>query len=551
MVTVIGGTAVAMSVWLDRTQERDLGPTAVVLRGPMVISVTEGGEIEAGKRKVISNELKWPVIIEKVVPEGSIVAEGDDIVVFECKALLDAIVSARLSVTTSKSSHTQASENLKLKKKEMDNVVRKAEQGLVDAQEDLRRYEEGDWPIKKGEAESSIQIAEQDLTLAQGKLDFKLKVNQDKELKSPYSESEIKADQLSVARLKIALQKAVSERDMLLKYNHPRELRKLKTGVTDAELALERARVEAKTTLLVAEANALAKEQEYQMKMDTLNEHVADEKKLVTKADTAGLVVYDTAGSRWRPSNVTVEVGVELGPRQQIMIIPDMTTLQVETKVYESIIDQVGPGMRAYVHLDAKPGEPPMVGYVSEVSPLPDSQGRWISTGMKVFNVTVKFDEPPESLKLKPGLTTKVQLVLARLQDVLSVPIAAVYTEQDQTYVRRVAGGKAEAVSVKVGRMSDKRVEIVTGLSEGDRVLLVPPSGIMGGAKPKGPKTRPATRRRPSGGARSRPSGGARSRASGGARSRPGGPPERGKRPGDRRREGGRREGGSGRPRPS
>ncbi len=543
----------ATSIWLGQTQATTLGPTAVVLRGPMVISVTEGGEIEAGKRKVISNELKWPVIIEKVVPEGTIIAEGDEIVVFECKALLDAIVTARLSVMMAKSEHTQASENLKLKKKEMDNVVRKAEQGMVDGQEDLLRYEEGDWPIQRGEAESNIQIAQQDLTLAQGKLDFKLKVNQDKELKSPYSESEIKADQLSVARLKLALQKAVSERDMLLKYNHPREFRKLKTAVTDAELALERARVEAKTTILVAEANALAKEQQYQMKVDTLDEYLADEKKLVTKADTAGLVVYDTGGSRWRPSNVTVEVGEELRPRQQIMIIPDMTTLQVETKVYEAIIDQVRPGMRAYIHLDAKPGEPAMLGYVSEVSPLPDSQGRWISTGMKVFNVTVKFKKASESLKLKPGLTTKVQLVLARLEGVLSVPIAAVYTEQDQTYVRRVGGGKAEAVSVKVGRMSDKRVEIITGLSEGDRVLLVPPSGITGGAKPKGPKTRPAARSRPRAGARSRPSGGARSRPGGPPErgKRPEGAPERGKRPGDRRREGGRREGGRGRPGPS
>ncbi len=530
-IVVIGGAvATAVSILAGRTQETSFGPTARVLRGSMVISVTEAGEIEAGKRKVISNELQWPVIIEKVVAEGTIVAEGDEIVVFECKALLDAIVAGRLGVTTAKSAHTQASESLKLTKNEMANVVRKAEQGMVDSQEDLLRYEEGDWPIQKGEAESSIQIAEQDLTLAQGKLDFKLKANQDKELKTPYSESEIKGDQLAVARLKFSLQKAVSVRDMLIKYDQPRDLRKFKEAVKDAELALERARVEAMTTLLVAEANALAKKQALQMKVDTLDEYLADEKKLVTKADTAGLVVYDTASSRWRPSNITVEIGEELGPRQQIMIIPDMTTLQVETKVYESIIDQVRPDMRAYVHLDAKPGDPPMLGYVSEVSPLPDSQGRWISTGMKVFNVTVKFDKSPESLKLKPGLTTKVQLILARLQDVLSVPIASVYTDEDQTYVQRVAGGKVEAVTVKVGRMSDKRVEIASGLSEGDRVLLVPPTGTSGGIKPKRPKTRPAARTRPSTG----------------ARSRPGRPPGQGRPPGERRREGGR-----GRPRPS
>lgn len=517
-----------MSIWLGRTQDTDFGPTAPVERGSMVISVTEGGEIEAGKRKVISNELQWPVIIDKVVAEGTIVAEGDEIVVFECKALLDAIVAGRLAVTMARSQHTQASENWGLTEDEMANVVRKAEQGMVDADTDLRRYEEGDWPIKKGEAERTIQLAEQKLTLAQGKLDFKLKANQDKELNTPYSESEIKADQLAVAQLKFDLQKATSARDMLIKYDQPRDLHKFKTAVTDAGLALKRARAEAKSTLTVAKANALAKEQAYKMKVHTLDEYLDDEKKLVTKADTAGLVVYNTASSRYRSTNITVEVGEVLGPRQQIMIIPDMTTLQVKTKVYEAVIGQVRPDMRAYIRLDTRPGEPPMPGYVSEVAPLPDSSRWWLSTGVKIFNITVKFDKQPKDLK--PGLTTKVQLILATLHDVLSVPIASVFTGQDQTYVRRVAGGKVERVRVKVGRTSDERVEIVSGLSKGDKVLLVPPSGILGTAKPKRPETRPAARTRPSTG----------------ARTRPGGPPERGKpldpargkRPGDRRKGG-------------
>ena len=74
-------------------------------------------------------------------------------------------------------------------------------------------------------------------------------------------------------------------------------------------------------------------------------------------------------------------------------------------------------------------------------------------------------------------MTAQVELVLARLVDVLSVPVAAVFTEQEKTFCYRVNGGRPEQVNVKVGRMNDKRVEIASGLAKGDRVLLAPPSG--------------------------------------------------------------------------
>ena len=57
----------------------------------------------------------------------------------------------------------------------------------------------------------------------------------------------------------------------------------------------------------------------------------------------------------------------------------------------------------------------------------------------KVFSVIVKLDQRVEGLK--PGMTAEVELVLARLVDVLSVPVAAVFTEQEKTYCWRLDGG--------------------------------------------------------------------------------------------------------------
>ena len=94
---------------------------------------------------------------------------------------------------------------------------------------------------------------------------------------------------------------------------------------------------------------------------------------------------------------------------------------------------------------------------------------------MKVYTVIVEVD-PNDRQAMKPEMTSKVEIVLAKLDNVLTVPIASVFSEQEQTYCWRVNGGSRQRVPVKVGRMSDTTVEIASGLSEGDKVLLVPPS---------------------------------------------------------------------------
>jgi len=448
------------------------GPVAVVTRGPLIISVTESGEVQAEKRTVISNEIRYPVIIKSLVEEGARVRKGQTIITFECRELVDAIESKKLAVSNAKNTYLQAVENVELEKKEQDNLVRKAEQAVEDAQADLRRYMEAGGPVKISDANSAIHTARRDLALAEDRLNFKLKVNADEELKKPFSENDIEVEKLSVEKLKIALRKALAEYDMLLKYDDPRQKRTLQMAVEDAKLALERARHTAKSKVLTAETDRDTKKVSLDLQSRQLDDLLEDANKLVIKAEEEGLVVYDTGGNRWRPSDTVVEVGANISPRQQLMIIPDMTTLLIKTKVYEAIIDLVQPGLKAHVRFDSRP-DTPVAGHVSKVAVLPDSQNHWLNPGVKVFKVDVELNE--KVADLRPGMTAQVEIELARLEDVLSVPVAAVFTEQEKTFCCRVNDGQVERVEVKTGKMNDTRVQILSGLSEGDKVLLAPP----------------------------------------------------------------------------
>ena len=196
-----------------------------------------------------------------------------------------------------------------------------------------------------------------------------------------------------------------------------------------------------------------------------------DEKKLNVVAEQVGLVVYRSSDGR-RTTETIVEKGEKVDPRQRLMIIPDMSTLQIKTRVYEAMVQKTKVGLKTIIRLDINPDNA-LYGKIHKVAVLPDSQHRWINPDLKIFTVIVKFNELPKDIK--PGMTCKVEMILAELENVLSVPIAAVFTENDKTLCYRITDDGFEPVEVKVGGMNDEYVQILSGLQEGDEVTLTKP----------------------------------------------------------------------------
>ncbi|MGC9454090.1 MAG: efflux RND transporter periplasmic adaptor subunit [Phycisphaerae bacterium] len=477
IVVVLAVLVAAVVLWAPFSPARaDLGLTARVTRGTLPITVRDAGTVEPEKKLVISNELDWSVIINWVADEGTRVEKGERIIEFECKELIDALNQQELRVTAAQNDYTRAQQHLELIRKDMENRIAKAEQNLEDAKANLQRYLNGAYPVQLAKAEGRVALAERDLELAREKLEFKERVNENPELDTPYSEREIKADQLQVQRSQLSLTEAQKDLEVLTDYDHPAKVRELEMAITDAELELEKARMEARTQILSAESDEQSKRATLDMQTGTLEEYREARDNLIITAEKAGLVVYDV-GWRGERQGITVGVGEKISPRQQLLVIPEMDTLQVETRVMEAIADQVQRGTKAYIRLDSRPDET-YTGRVSHVAPLP-SGDRWMNPNVKFFDVTVQFDELPEGLR--PNMTTDVELELAVLNDVLTVPVAAVFSEQDRMYCYVVNGGEPERRAVKLGRMNEEKAEVLSGLSEGDEVLLSPPVELEGG----------------------------------------------------------------------
>ncbi|MCP4374983.1 MAG: hypothetical protein GY794_02205 [bacterium] len=536
-VLIVAGLAAVAGVYYLSTlskgttgDEPSRGVTAEVKRGPMIVSISgSNSQVDVAKRTVIRNELDWPAIIAEIVPDGTEVSEGDLVIKFECTKLEDALENADISVEKSKLAHQQAAENLKLKRKEMDNKVRKAEQTVADAKADLAKYldDNGEWETILDKAESDITLAKEELVLAEGRLNFKIKVNTDPELNKPYSESEIKGDTLGVERLKKKVKEAESALYLLKTYDYPRQVRTRKDGVVDANLELERTKLIATTQIRLAQAALDTQKTLLEKAKEKLAEYKEDTEQRVTiRATGKGRVVYHTGYYRSRNSS-EVEVGEEIAPRQQLMIIPDMSTLEIHTKVMETLVNDLVAGKtKVLVGIRAWPGLGKLPAVLKWRAPQADQQSRWRSSGTKMYSAIIEL-ENRNIPGVWPGMNAEVEMIIRELDDVLSVPIAAVFSEQEKSFCWRVNGSATpERVEVAVGATNEQSAEIKSGLKEGDRVMLIAPqtSGKENGG---GGVTRSANGKKPE-----KSAGGAKSSAKSGGAPAGARKPNRGKKPG-------------------
>lgn len=108
-------------------------------------------------------------------------------------------------------------------------------------------------------------------------------------------------------------------------------------------------------------------------------------------------------------------------------------------------------------------------------------------------NVLLDFDGPLESrAPLGDGYRVEASVVIADLQDVLRVPLSALFRDGEQWASFVVSNGNARLSHLELGRRNQRHAEVLRGLAEGDRVILHPGDRLRDGAQVS-PRPRPAS----------------------------------------------------------
>lgn len=437
-----------------------------VKRGDFLISIVAGGSIEAVNEISIRNEVEGSARIIYIVPEGTYVKKGDLIVELDSATALDQVNQQQISFEKAQFSMIQANETLEIQKSLTDSDVRAAELKLEFAKIDLDKYLKGDSFQTRRDAQIAAQKLRENLAIAEQKLYW----SQELFKKDFENKSVVDNDRLSVNNLQLSLEAATNKIWVIETYEHPKMLRKVQSDLEESRKDLERVKhqVEAKLAQYRAEVetqkNTLALQQR---KLDRDKKNLAGTK-ILAPAD--GLAVYPVSNNRFSSESL-IEEGATVRNRQEMLKLPDVSRMKLTVKVHESQVSKVRPGLPAYVVLDPMP-EKRFKGYVSKVGLLPDTSSRFGNPDLKVYITEILISD--EILDMKPGVSAHAEVMITNLVNVITVPIQAVTTLKGKPVVY-TAASSSQAVAVEVGLFNTKFIQIVSGLKEGDRVMLSPP----------------------------------------------------------------------------
>ena len=107
-----------------------------------------------------------------------------------------------------------------------------------------------------------------------------------------------------------------------------------------------------------------------------------------------------------------------------------------------------------------------------------------IALGIEEQRVRVTMDlvDPPESWsRLGHDYRVIVHVTVWNSNNVLTVPVGALFRKGDEWAVFAVQDGRARVTSVKIGNRNNRTAEVSSGLSEGDRVVLHPSDRVKDG----------------------------------------------------------------------
>jgi HlyD family secretion protein len=441
-----------------------------VKRGPLRISVTESGTIQAREQIILKCEVEGKTTILTLVEEGTRVKKGDLLVELDASALIDARVDHEIRVQNTEAAFVGARENLAVAENQAKSDIDKAKLAFDFAKQDLKKYVEGEYLNQRKEMESQITLAKEELQTAEEKLKWSQKLKE----KEYISQTELQIDELSAHKSKLDLELAENNLRLLEDFTHPRNLAKLESDVNQAEMALERTNRKAKADVVQAEAELKAKESEFERQKDKLkkNEEQIAKTKIYAPAD--GLVIYATsAKSRgFRGNEEPLTEGREVREQEELIYLPTATAVKAVVKVHETSLQKVKPGLPVVVTVDALPGKT-FTGRVEKIAPLPDAQMVWMNPDLKIYNTEVYLEG--EGDYLRTGMSCKAEIIIEDYKDVTYVPVQAVLRVGGEPTVYVLKSGEFEPRKVEIGLDNNRMIRIIGGLQVGEVVLLTPP----------------------------------------------------------------------------
>ncbi len=425
-VTLLAVVAIAAKSISQAMSSSESGPnlTHTITRGELAVTVTEQGMLESSNNTEVKCRVRGYNTVIWVIEGGTEVKEGDELVRLDTKRIEDAV-----SLQTT-NTHTARA------------TLARSQAEVAKAKIAIDAYLEGSYRTQVKNLEKRLATTQRNLRTAK-----EMYEHSETFFKRGYvTELEVEGNAFTVTRAELELKVVETEVYVLDEYTKKMRLETLNGNLTANKSKLE------------ADEAGLA------MDEGRRNLALKELEQCVIKAERSGLVIYPSA-AEWKETPDITE-GANVRKDQVLLLMPDLTKMQVKVGIHESIVDRIKPGMAATVTLP----DATLTGKVSSVASVTRPAGWWTGNVVKYDTII----ELPSVDGLKPGMSAEVEVIIDRHEDVLTIPVAAVVetAEGDFCWVKTAEGPQRRPL--QLGDSDDSFIIVETGLREGDEVVLNP-----------------------------------------------------------------------------
>lgn len=166
-------------------------------------------------------------------------------------------------------------------------------------------------------------------------------------------------------------------------------------------------------------------------------------------------------------------------PGTPLIEIGDPRDLEVIADLLSTDAVQIKPG--SLVRIDGWGGSP-IQGHVTRVDPAGFTKVSALGIEEQRVRTIIDFIDPPESWsRLGHDYRVIVHVTVWSAESIMRVPVGALFRKLDDWAVFSVVDGRARTTIVKIGNRNSRTAEVLSGLSEGERVVLHPSDRIRDG----------------------------------------------------------------------
>ncbi|MGA2059542.1 MAG: hypothetical protein ABSG67_03600 [Thermoguttaceae bacterium] len=452
-------------------------PTYSVKREPFKIQFDLDGTFESrNMTEIIFHPEEWASFtVVQAVEHGARVKKGDVLIEFDSDKIDKAIADLRTEQQIAEVALKMSEDQLATLEKSTPLDLEASQRSQRLAEEDLKNYQDVIRPNAIKEADKYVKFTHQNLDYDREELEQLEKMYKADDLTEETEKIVLKRARDTVERAEFQVEQEELQRDQLLKFRIPRADEQIKETVERRSLAWSKDRVELPLTLDKQRLDAAKLKVQIARSKERLKNLLADQELMKIKAPSDGYVYYGRC-QRGKFNEITsltesLRRGGNAMPHHVLMTIVESRPLMIHSTVSEDRLQYIRNGMDG----KASPTGYPDIKLdvtLDEVGKVPISMGS--------FDLQFSLDLEDQVPKvILPGMACKIKLTPYSKSDALIVPPKLVSTdplddEKHFVYLQ-LKDGKTEKHDVTIGKQNDKQMEILKGLSEGDKILLEPP----------------------------------------------------------------------------